>query len=358
MVKIALYTIIPSILIAINTYAGDPAGVERKPLTGDDISERLRKAEAEHARKGRLLKYDEMHQLYRVTGKKGVQGPGGETDSADPGTSPGKKTVVVSEGAQGKSNKDNGKGTDGNPTPSKKKKSGGYNESTGQQSHPGASEKRQLIEPNKTNTKARKGKTRYIPPSWRVLKNTGTGDFKVDQVKKSGPRFGITIGTRIYGELRRPVSNAERNMCEIYLKRDAIGEYGTLKRGTIIFAKKQFNESTKLLEMRAVRGITPDKIEFRIDAYAMDMNEVAGLSGTITSDGKSAQRSLSKGGYAVGRSMAAVLNDGTPLAAGLEAATSNMLSETEKETDERLNKPRFVIRVDAQPVILMVEKTF
>lgn len=330
MVRALYYTAVLGILLISAASAQ-----EEKPLTGDDIREMLQPSESEHARRARELKYNEMHRLYRVT-----KNPDGNTDSGDTHKNK-QKTPIEGRGPTSPEKGQNATNIDKVLPPEETDK---------QKKAPQVADKKQ------NSPAARFQKDRYVPPSWTSTQHNG--GFGVDQVKRRGPRFGIRLGTRVYGEIRRSVTNAERNLCEIHLTKDIVGDIETMGRGTIIFAAKEFNNSTKLLELRTVKGITPDGVEFRINAYGMDINEVAGLSGTITTDGKSTKRSISRGGFEVGKSLATTLNDGTVLGAGIESATKNMLDEKETETHKTLNEPQYIIRVEPQPVILMVETTF
>lgn len=333
MVRIIITSLI-SVFLLVGVVNADP----EEPLTGNKLREILNKSEREHSDKERNLKYDEVHKIFDIRKK----------ESENKQTSATGQVV----GADLKTNKEE-PNPDGN-TPIEDRLLG--NEGT-EKSKPTTNT---LVgvktKPKSKRAGVRKSNDRYVPPSWKVMQNTG--DFAVDQVKAKGPKFGVRIGTRMRGEIRRPVTNAERNMCEIYLTEDVIGDHETLERGSIIFATKQFNKSTKLLEMRATNGITKDGREFRLSAYAMDVNEVAGLSGTITTDGNTAKRSMSEGGFEVGRSVISTLEGGNPIGAGVVAATENVLDEKEQETQIKQGEPQFIIRVAPQKLILMVDKTF
>lgn len=340
------------IILTALTLAASAGAQDKESLNGDKLREILRKAEQEHARRQRDLKYDEMHQLYRVTPRKGQ---GADQDSAGPDRNEKEKGAAPKEQAPPGVRVEAGGYTDGHVEKSTEQDSADPKAGVGG----GASAKTAPVSATPaTNRVGRYTRDRYVPRPNGTAQSVRGGGFAVDQVTPQGPYFGIRMGTRIRAEIRQPVTNAERNLCEIYIMQDVHGEIEIMPAGTIIFAAKQFNTGTNKLEVSTVKGITPKGEEFKIDAYGKDAMGVAGLSGTITTDGKAGKRSVSRGAFEVSKGMASALNNGTVVGVGVEAATKNLLSEKESETAKQLNQPQFIIRVDPQPVILMVEKTF
>lgn len=343
----------------------------RKVPDGDDLRKRLHNAEIAHSKRDQEVKFDQMHRLYRVISgsEESVQGEAKGNRPASPAS--GEDMPVQESGNDpdhsgiNEDGRQEGRGlgpqgNEGNvgqpPVSGDAVASEEINSSNG--SERPTQKGRGAHVPSATSAPSGPlgQRDRYIPPSWSVLQ--GSGSFDTDQVKQKGQRFGIHLGTRINGEIRRVVTNVERNLCEIYVTQDVVGDRRNIPKGSVLFADKSLNMGTKRLEFATVKGITPDKTEFVIKAYVMDVGEMAGLSGAISTDGKTVQRSVSKGAYAVGRQMVSALNDGSVVGAGVEAATDNALGEKETETDKTLGEPQYTITVPPQKVILRVEQTF
>ena len=204
-----------------------------------------------------------------------------------------------------------------------------------------------------------RGGDRYIPPSWAQCGKTKVGGFQTDgRKKKKGPYFGIRMGTKIRAHLPQVTTNVEQNLTEIVIKQDVYGDFKTMPRGTKLFAKKSLNSGSNRLELLAVKGITPQGEEFTLKGIVLDINNSAGLVGAVSTDGKAVHRSIAAGVFGLGKEIAPLLNDGSVIGSGVEAAAKNIMDEKKDETEQSLNDPQYIIYVNPQDIKIRVEETF
>ena len=260
----------------------------REPMDGDSLRQMLRKSEQQHRQRDLELKYDQMHELYKVNRRsesnQDTAGQPDQTQEADKASNQAVGSIrmdaleknVVEENSAGSSE------TDALARSHLQEENDQHDLTENESGKGSVSVKAQSgstgpVEAGQGGKASALGREdRYVPASWKVL--GGGGGFATDQAKVVGPTFGIRLGTRLTGEIRRVVTNVERNLCEVYLNRDVVGEKGVLPQGTTLFCQKALNPSTKRLEMMAVKGITPEGVEFTLQAYVMDLTEMAGLS--------------------------------------------------------------------------------
>jgi hypothetical protein len=194
----------------------------------------------------------------------------------------------------------------------------------------------------------------YVPPPRLTTSGPVT-----DAVSRDPKRlFGIRLGAWMPGRLTRTATNTEPGLVEIELTEDVAGDKRTLPAGTLVFARKQYNDGTKRLEFQVEKGITPAGLEFALHGLVFDLQKMSGLIGSISNDtSRVVERGTKKGLLAAGGAAAQQFTGSTPLGAASSAAASSMLSETEQAVDEA-TRPRVTIQVPAQPLLIRVEDTF
>ena len=180
----------------------------------------------------------------------------------------------------------------------------------------------------------------------------------VSDAIKPSTSFGIRLGTWMEGNINRNTSNAEPGLVEITLTADIIGDKKTLKTGTLLFAQKQFNASTKRLEMMVQKGITPSGQEFKIAGLIFDTQKVSGLSGIVDMDNaNSVKRGASKGLIAAAGAAAKGAAGATPFGSAASATADSVLQD-QSNVVEQTTGQQLTIYVSPQPLLIRVDQTF
>ena len=321
-------------------------------MDGDSLRKILNPSERDHYIHSKEIKSDEMHLLLR---KRSPKNNDNRVSSDNPDTSRSPKHAGSDIAEKPLKGNNTNPVTPAGPSPTETE--------SGSQSfdrqNPTSQQTGNLR--NATSSRKTKSKDRYIPPSWTnsAARQAALGGFQTDSIKKSeGPFFGIRMGTKIRAYLTQITTNVEQNLAEVRVEQDVFGDYRVLEKGTKLYCKKSLNPGTKKLELLAVKGITPQGEEFKLNAIVLDINNAAGLVGAVSTDGKTTKRSLAAGVFGVGEALMPMLNDGSAIGAGVEAAAENALEEKETETDVTLNKPSYIIYVNPQEIKIRVEKTF
>jgi hypothetical protein len=154
--------------------------------------------------------------------------------------------------------------------------------------------------------------------------------------------------------LSRNVSSAESGQIEFALEESVTGRYRELPAGTVFFANKGFNGANKRLESVTVTALLPEGEEIQVQARVYELDQTAGLSGSIERDRESEIFSISS---KVALSTLSSITPQTEGAAG--AAVSDMadgLINTEEKNVQR--PPSAVIKVSPQRCLMKVIKTF
>lgn len=208
--------------------------------------------------------------------------------------------------------------------------------------------------PTTTTSPVQPSQKTYIPPPRLTTSGPVT-----DAVSRDPKRlFGIRLGAWMSGRLTRTATNTEPGLVEIELTEDVAGDKKTLSAGTLVFARKQYNDGTKRLEFLVEKGITPSGLEFALHGLVFDLHKMSGLIGSISNDtSRVVERGTKKGLLAAGGAAAQQFTGSTPLGAASSAAASSILSETEQAVDEA-TRPHVTIQVPAQPLLIRVEDTF
>ena len=170
--------------------------------------------------------------------------------------------------------------------------------------------------------------------------------------------FGISLGTWFEVSLTRNVSNAESGQVELTVIEDVPGSRRTMPSGTLLFAEKNYNQGTKRLDCRAVRGITPKGYEFKISAWCFDLQKVAGLNGIVNVDEKAvANKGLQRGVLSALRTAATSVTGGNTIAAqGVQGAADSVLNDTRQAADQAAG-PIYTIFVAPQTMLIRVDES-
>lgn len=194
----------------------------------------------------------------------------------------------------------------------------------------------------------------YTPPP-RSSAVSGEQAIVTDAVH-STVAFGIRLGSWLNASLDRNTTSGESGSVELTLTGDAIGDRRTLPAGTVLFADKNLNNTTKRMEMVVTHGITPTGLEFEMHGLVFDPQKTPGLAGVYVLDKKeSVSRGAQKGAIAA---VGAAVGMAGPGVAGVatNAAAQSVLNDAGTVTDN--NAAQAVIYVSPQALIIRVEKQF
>jgi hypothetical protein len=196
----------------------------------------------------------------------------------------------------------------------------------------------------------------YNPPARPAV--TGKDAIYSDSVPLPKVRFGIRLGTWFEATLDRNTSSAEPGQVELHVTQDVIGDKRTLKAGSLLYASKGLNGSTKRLELRCEHGITPDGHEFSMRGLVFDPQKVSGLNGIMQVDGAQiAKHSATNAALSAVAAGARTVMPSAPVGAAVRGATETALTDTNRGTEFN-NAMREVIYVSPQPVLIRVEELF
>ena len=198
------------------------------------------------------------------------------------------------------------------------------------------------------------GSNLYTPPP-RSSAGSGEQAIVTDAVN-STVAFGIRLGSWLNASLDRNTTSGESGSVELTLTGDAIGDRRTLPAGTVLFADKNLNNTTKRMEMVVTHGITPTGLEFEMHGLVFDPQKTPGLAGVYVLDKKeSVSRGAQKGAIAA---VGAAVGMAGPGVAGVatNAAAQSVLNDAGTVTDN--NAAQAVIYVSPQALIIRVEKQF
>jgi hypothetical protein len=195
----------------------------------------------------------------------------------------------------------------------------------------------------------------YTPPA---RSSSGSEDQAIvsDAVPPT-QTFGIRLGSWLNAELQRNTTSADSGTVELKLSSSYAGDRRTLPEGTVVFAEKTLNATTKRMEMVVTHGITPTGLEFEMRGLVFDPQKTPGLAGIFVLDKKQvAANSAAKGAMAAVGAAVSQLGGGAAGAA-TNAATQSVLSDTSQASDFN-NGQQAVIYVSPQPLLIRVERLF
>lgn len=195
----------------------------------------------------------------------------------------------------------------------------------------------------------------YISPSRNASKAEQA--TVSDAVSTDIKAFGIRLGTWMPASLSRSTSSAEPGTVELTLSADVNGDKRTLPAGSLLFAAKNLNSSTKRMEMLITHGITPSGQEFKMRGIVFDPQKISGLSGIFVVDDKNIVKHGTQKGVTAAVGAVAKTFTGSPIAAAGGAATESVMSDTGAAMEYN-NAPTAVIYVSPQSLIIRVEERF
>ena len=186
----------------------------------------------------------------------------------------------------------------------------------------------------------------YIPPMTNgQTKNVGQFASYDQHVKG----FGVPMGTWVKANINREVSSGDQGDIEIILEQDIEGKNKSIPAGTIIYAKKTFNQNTRRLSLRSNKAVTPEGEE--IDNFitqGYDLHKVEGLDGVVERNREEVyQESLWD---ATIEAAGNVVKDYVPNAAGSVVDSVQNLEKTQGQAVP------YVITVSPQSLFLRIER--
>ncbi|WP_181919604.1 hypothetical protein [Alkalilimnicola ehrlichii] len=144
------------------------------------------------------------------------------------------------------------------------------------------------------------------------------------------------------------------------LEEDLTGRHATLAAGTILFAEKRFNSSTRRLDLYVVHARTPDDAELSLSALVFDTQKSGGLAGIINVP----DIAESGGSHVVSSTLRAGSQQALELAGRGSAAeqvagsaAASILDERERYSQES-RQAQVTITVPSQTVYIRIEASF
>jgi hypothetical protein len=168
--------------------------------------------------------------------------------------------------------------------------------------------------------------------------------------------FGIPLGTWFRVELTRSISSAENGQIELTVADDVPGAHRILPAGSLLFADKTYNDATKRLDCRLVRGITPKGYEFTLHASCYDLQRQAGLNGIVNVNQQAvASRSVKSGVLsAMGAAAGAVAGTSSIATQGVRGAVGSITSDAQQANEETA-PPIYTIYVSPQVLLVRMD---
>ncbi len=190
----------------------------------------------------------------------------------------------------------------------------------------------------------------YVPPPREAVEaNVHTDALTIDPT-----RFGISMGSWLQAELTRPTTSAEPGLLELTVTHDQPGRYRTLPKGTLLFAEKTVNGATQRLELRIVKGVTPDGNEFTLDAQLFDGQRHSGLAGVVLHRREDRLRYAAQDGvFGATRAWLRTVVSDDPIGAATRTAAEALVEE-EQQSGERYRAPTVTLAVPPQAVQIRV----
>ncbi len=120
----------------------------------------------------------------------------------------------------------------------------------------------------------------YIPPQTGNRSASRSGSYGT--LSTSNQKWGISFGTWVEAEITREVTSGDNAEMELLLTKPVKGKNRTIPAGTIIYAKKAFNQQTHRLEIYTTKARTPDDKEIsKFPASGYDLSKRSGLDGAV-----------------------------------------------------------------------------
>lgn len=197
----------------------------------------------------------------------------------------------------------------------------------------------------------------YIAPSLR-LRSSVSNEAAVSQPESKSVIFGIRIGTEIDVELVGGASNVQNGWMKFRVTRTVVGDKRHLPLNTLLFAHPTAVQgSPRLFTSSTMRGITPDGLEFSLNASIRANDRQSGLLAYVVNDGKTLYRAADEGKTALAQNLLSLAPGGVMADAG-KAAASQVVTEQQSESRVRYGSGVYVVQANPQPAVIEIEETF
>lgn len=209
------------------------------------------------------------------------------------------------------------------------------------------------------NSREQATATRYISPSLRSAEGRGQRNkARVERSTQNRVAFGISLGTEISVSLDESATNVQPGLIKLKVDETIRGRKEDLPRGSTLFARSSAVIGSERLFLNAVKGVTPDGEEFRLQGVVFDEKREPGLAARIVSDGKMLARAGSKGLNTLGRELIDLAPTEGATGAATEATLDQMMKEKESGDRAQQGRPAYVVVASPQKATVQVETTF
>lgn len=193
----------------------------------------------------------------------------------------------------------------------------------------------------------------YMPS---ISQNAGAAAVAVVALNKEKP-YGVQRGTWAEVRLTRSVSSSDSGSAEFYLQDNLEGTYQALPAGTVFFANKQINMSTRRMEAFVTLAKLPDGKEVKVSGWIYSVNQTAGLNGVLERD-REGENQAAAGNAALaslGAAASTIGGAGSIAGTAVDSYTGEMVSNERKYTN---NAPTATIRVSPQRALIQITEPF
>ena len=199
----------------------------------------------------------------------------------------------------------------------------------------------------------------YVAPSLSK-KNTASQRNSVlfHAPETSVVKFGIPIGTKIKVSMSTSASNVLDDVV-LTVEETVHGHNQDLTRGSKLFASTDAVIGSERLYLRVTKGLVPGELEhfsLRGAIYAEDGDP--GLLANVVSDGKTIQRAFVDSSATLAEELIDVVGGGTVAGEAGKVGAKSVLSEKEREEDNRNGRPAYIVQAAPQKGFIFIEDTF
>lgn len=134
------------------------------------------------------------------------------------------------------------------------------------------------------------------------------------------------------------------------------GKRKPLATGTQFIAEKIYNPGTKRLEMRILKGVSPDGEEFTLRANVYDLDKRAGLGGLVKTK-KVVVPGFKRGLLRGGGRLVDELGTNTVLGTVASTTANTVINQKSQDISQSLTT-QYIIYVNQQTLFIRVEESF
>src|SRR5690554_169698 len=193
----------------------------------------------------------------------------------------------------------------------------------------------------------------YMPS---ISQNAGAAAVAVVALNKEKP-YGIQRGTWAEVRLTRSVSSSDSGSAEFYLQDSLEGTYQALPAGTVFFANKRINMSTRRMEAFVTLAKLPSGKEVKVSGWIYSLNQTAGLNGVLERD-REGENQAAAGNAALaslGAAASTIGGAGSVAGTAVDSYTGDMVSN---QRTYSTNAPTATIRVSPQRALIQITEPF